>query len=592
MSTTRQTLLLYWRSAWNYPAYVIGILIALPLTILAHQFLPALIAADILERLSTGDFTRGDLWGSFGNQILLYGGLIVGGMVIGWRLVILLLWRLEAKVVRNLALLTFNHLLHQSVHFHNNNFGGSLVSQSSKLCGGYIRIADTTFFQVIPLATSVILTVIILGPTVPLFAFSLVAFTIFYIFCAIYATRFIRHLNAAEAKAGSKQLGYLADAITNIMAVKAFAREKLEYKRYKQAVEHTRKRTNILTAASFKRDLYFSSTNSIITVASIAIAAASVVLWSIEIGIVFLVLSYTTNVTQYLWNFSGNVMRNYNRAMGDAHDMIEILNKTSEVKDPPHPEKVRISKGEIEFSNMAFKHSDASEEDMLFENFQLHIKAGERVGLVGHSGSGKTTLTKLLLRFADIDKGTITIDHQDITKITQADLRKHITYVPQEPLLFHRSLRENIAYGSPDASEAEIVEAAKKAHAIEFIEKLQDGYDTLVGERGVKLSGGQRQRIAIARAILKNAPILVLDEATSALDSESEKYIQDALGELIKGRTAIVIAHRLSTIQKMDRIIVLQDGHITEEGSHKQLLAKKGVYAELWTHQSGGFIEE
>jgi ATP-binding cassette subfamily B protein len=222
----------------------------------------------------------------------------------------------------------------------------------------------------------------------------------------------------------------------------------------------------------------------------------------------------------------------------------------------------------------------------------LKIKAGEKVGLVGHSGSGKTTLTRILLRFSDIQKGTIAIDGQDITHITQDDLRRHIAYVPQEPILFHRSLAENIGYGQANASQAEIKAVAKLAHADEFIASLPEKYKTLVGERGVKLSGGQRQRVAIARAMLKNAPILVLDEATAALDSESEALIQDALWKLMEGRTAIVVAHRLSTIQKMDRIIVMDDGKVIEQGTHKELLRLNGQYAKLWQRQSGGFIED
>ncbi len=228
----------------------------------------------------------------------------------------------------------------------------------------------------------------------------------------------------------------------------------------------------------------------------------------------------------------------------------------------------------------------------MFKNLNVTIKPGERVGLAGRSGGGKTTLTKLLLRFADVTKGRITIDGQDIAMVTQESLRQNIAYVPQEPYLFHRSLRENVAYGQSNATDKQIIEACKKAHALEFIEKLPNGLNTTVGERGVKLSGGQRQRIAIARAILKDAPILLLDEATSALDSESEHLIQQSLTELMKGRTAIVIAHRLSTIQKMDRIIVLDNGVITEEGPHAELITNKGTYAQLWAHQSGGFIEE
>jgi ATP-binding cassette subfamily B protein len=254
------------------------------------------------------------------------------------------------------------------------------------------------------------------------------------------------------------------------------------------------------------------------------------------------------------------------------------------------PEPLTIRTGAIQFRDVTFIHSGA--DDALFEKFSLSIEPGEKIGLVGHSGSGKTTFTRLLLRFSDIQDGAITIDGQDVSHITQEDLHSVIAYVPQEPLLFHRSIRENIAYGNLGADDAAVKRAAKHAHAHDFIRTLPVRYDTLVGERGVKLSGGQRQRIAIARAMLKDAPVLVLDEATSALDSESEVLIQDALWKLMEGRTAIVIAHRLSTIQKMDRIVVLENGKIVEEGPHKTLLAKKGTYAKLWAHQSGGFIDE
>jgi ATP-binding cassette subfamily B protein len=252
---------------------------------------------------------------------------------------------------------------------------------------------------------------------------------------------------------------------------------------------------------------------------------------------------------------------------------------------------VRIKNGGIEFREVVFVHDGA--EDALFDGLSISIKAGEKVGLVGHSGSGKTTFTRLLLRFSDIDGGEVLIDGQNIAQITQNDLRRAIAYVPQEPLLFHRTIRENIAYGKPDASAEEIETAARQANAHDFIVGLPIGYETLVGERGVKLSGGQRQRVAIARAILKDAPILVLDEATSSLDSESEALIQDALWKLMEGRTAIVVAHRLSTIQHMDRIVVLDNGVIIEQGSHHELLKRKnGTYAKLWQRQSGGFIEE
>jgi ATP-binding cassette subfamily B protein len=273
----------------------------------------------------------------------------------------------------------------------------------------------------------------------------------------------------------------------------------------------------------------------------------------------------------------------------DAAEMSDTLYTKPEITDVDRPMKNNIGLGEIQFNDVCFGH-DASYKQ-LFNKLSFYIQPGEKVGFAGPSGGGKTTITNLLLRLADIESGVIQIDGQDISKLKQTDLRASITYVPQEPILFHRSLFENIKYGNLDATDKQVMEAAQKAHADEFIEKLPLKYDTLVGERGVKLSGGQRQRIAIARAIIKDAPILVLDEATSALDSQSERLIQDALWKLMQGRTAIVIAHRLSTIQKLDRILIIDGGEIVEEGNHNDLLAQKGLYAKLWAHQSGGFIK-
>jgi ATP-binding cassette subfamily B protein len=304
----------------------------------------------------------------------------------------------------------------------------------------------------------------------------------------------------------------------------------------------------------------------------------------------FLVVNYALSAIQQLFEFSSSGLRTYNRAFGDAVDMLLILERESEVRDPARPERSVVRAGEVRFDDVTFRHAGSS--DPLFAGLDLCIAPGERVGLVGHSGAGKTSFTRLLLRFSDLDAGAILLDGQDIAAITQSDLREAIAYVPQEPLLFHRSIAENIAYGRLDADGCEIELAASRANVTQFVAGLPDGFDTLVGERGVKLSGGQRQRIAIARAMLKDAPILLLDEATSALDSESEALIQDALWALMEGRTAIVIAHRLSTVQRMDRIIVLDEGRIAETGSHEELLVDSGgIYASFWARQSGGFLE-
>jgi ATP-binding cassette subfamily B protein len=286
------------------------------------------------------------------------------------------------------------------------------------------------------------------------------------------------------------------------------------------------------------------------------------------------------------------MVRQLEAVAGDAQEMTELFEQPPHIQDEPFAEKIRIRKGALDFKDVSFQYEDAAAgQDSLFEGFDLHVDSGRKIGLVGPSGGGKTTITRLLLRFVDIQRGSITVDGQDIRAIKQQSLRQAIAYVPQDPVLFHRSIKENIAYGKPKASDKEIIAAAKRSFAHDFIKALPDGYDTLVGERGVKLSGGQRQRIVIARAMLADAPVLVLDEATSALDSESERVIQQALWELMKGRTAVVIAHRLSTIQRMDRIVVLDEGRIIEEGSHKSLLRKNGLYARLWRHQSGGFID-
>jgi ATP-binding cassette subfamily B protein len=310
-------------------------------------------------------------------------------------------------------------------------------------------------------------------------------------------------------------------------------------------------------------------------------------LWAqgvLSVGDVVLIQSYFMLFLSALWSIS-KVLKSALQAFSDAKEMVEILDQEVEVQDIKGAKKLKVSQGEIIFQDTVFSYPNQKEN--VFNKFNLTIPAGQTVRLVGTSGAGKTTITKILLRFLDLDSGKILIDKQDISKITQDSLRNSISYVPQEPVLFHRSIYENIAYAKPGATEKEVLEAAKKAHVDEFVQTLERGYDTMVGERGVKLSGGQKQRVAIARAFLKNAPILVLDEATSALDSVSEELIQDALFKLMKNKTVIVVAHRLSTIQRLDRILVIEEGEIVEDGTHQELLQKKnGLYAGFWKKQT------
>lgn len=282
------------------------------------------------------------------------------------------------------------------------------------------------------------------------------------------------------------------------------------------------------------------------------------------------------------------IMNSFVRVYGEVEEGLAEVLLPHEIKDAPVSTALTVSDGSVVWDKVSFTFGSNS----VFDEFDLQIHARQRIGLVGPSGAGKTTFVSLLLRQHEINQGSIFIDGQDIAKVTQDSLRQHIAVVPQEPLLFHRTIRENIAYGKPDATNAEIEEVSRKAQAQDFISALPEGYDTLVGERGIKLSGGQKQRVAIARAMLKNAPILVLDEATSALDSESEVAIQKALSELMEGKTVVAIAHRLSTLREMDRIVVLDGGKIVEDGTHTELVKKKGTYARLWEHQAGGFLQE
>jgi ATP-binding cassette subfamily B protein len=373
------------------------------------------------------------------------------------------------------------------------------------------------------------------------------------------------------------------------VAVKSYAREKYESTRYARYQNEWYKTIFESLKQNTKRNYFFDGVGVGLTILIVIFMIGAQDWFGVSVATLVLLVNYSQNILSDLWSIH-SIFKSLNRVFGDARELTEILDMKDDVVDEPGAKKLVINKAKINFSNITFKHKDAKEP--IFENYSLTIAPGERVGLVGISGSGKTTLTKLLLRFADVDAGEIMIDDQNVRNVTQQSLREAIAYVPQESSLFHRTVFDNIAYGRPGASKEEVLKAAKLANADEFIKKLPDGYETMVGERGVKLSGGQRQRIAIARAILKDAPILVLDEATSALDSESEALIQEALNNLMKGRTSIVVAHRLSTIAGLDKIVVLNDGKIVEQGTHAELLARGGEYQKLWSRQSGAFLDE
>ncbi len=587
--TAQDVMRYYWLCMWRYPRFVYGWLAAIPIAALCGRYLPPFVLARTMDVLIRYDYNPHDLIGSFGVLFALFIGSTFMALL-AWRVVDYCMWNLEQRAQQDIAETVFLHLQTRSVDFHANHFGGSLVSQATKLASGYVRVQDTTIFQAYPMFAGMIIVCVILFGRAPQFVLGLIGFIVCYLVVAFLLARPVNKHLERFAQAESKQTGSLADAVTNAPIIKSFARINYEEKRFHTATENTRQHLRRFARIQLWQINALGFMHRVITGFAFVMAVLAVVRFGADIPTVFLIFTYSITIGDMLFDFSNQSLRTYNRAVSDAKEMLGILHEPIEVTDPAEPESSRMTTGAIEFHDVNFTHQDA--QDALFHDFSLSIQPGEKIGLVGHSGSGKTTFTRLLLRYSDIQAGAITIDGQDIAAVTQHDLHRAIAYVPQEPLLFHRSIRENIGYGNLTASQEEIERVARLAHADKFIAQLPVGYDTLVGERGVKLSGGQRQRVAIARAMLKDAPILVLDEATSALDSESEVLIQDALWKLMQGRTAIVIAHRLSTVQKMDRIIVLDDGKIVEQGTHKALLARKGTYAKLWKHQSGGFLDE
>ena len=577
------TIKLYWQQIRKYKKSFFLMLIGIPLAALLIDTAVPYFLSQAIATFTTSDTS--ELW----NLIFLAGCATVIGVgfnLIGFQSAVYH----ESRVRQDLMLNTTEQLLEKDQNFFSSQKIGALTSHFIAFIDSHVQLQDLFVIRTLRFVLAIGSGLAIIFFHTPLLGVIILALII-GLSIQIKVSLKIRTPYRIERKKLIGEInGAAADAIANSLTVKTFANEKAEQTTISKLTDKYR----VVYSKDFSRMSVDGSARifmmTVVQIIAIAIIATLLTNGTLELGIAIFTIAYLQRIATQLFAL-GDIINGYDKIFLAAAPMTEILEQSNDVADIPHAPDLKVTKGEIDFNNVVYAYSDSADTNVL-ESLSLNIPTGQKVGLVGTSGAGKTTLTKLLLRFDDSTAGTISIDGQPINKVTQESLRRNIAYVPQEPTLFHRTLRENIAYGRLNANEKDILEAARQANALSFIEKLPDGLDTIVGERGVKLSGGQRQRIAIARAILKDAPILLLDEATSALDSESEKLIQQSLEKLMHGRTSIVIAHRLSTIAKLDRIVVMDNGRIVEDGTHQELIKHGGIYGMLWAHQSGGFIEE
>ncbi|MDD2753729.1 MAG: ABC transporter ATP-binding protein [Candidatus Portnoybacteria bacterium] len=492
----------------------------------------------------------------------------------------------QAKSMAVLRRQAYGYLIHHSYNFFANNFSGALVQRVGRYARAFERLADRITWNLVPLIVRLTGIAIITMSIEQRLTILIIGWAALYIVVNYFYSLWKLKYSIKAAEADSRTTAVLADTIANQNNIEIFSRHQSEKDNFKEVTEEQRK----ITAFNWNTDLGMDGIQAaLIFIIEFIILYFTVRYWQVgvvTIGTFVLVQMYVIGLGMRLWEFS-RIVRDFYEGYADMKEMVEIMKLPYDIKNAPGAKPLEVSAGEVVFNDVNFYFNDGRE---VLKGVNLKIKAGEKIALVGPSGSGKTTLVRLLLRFYDAISGNILIDGQDIKKVTLESLRNNISLVPQDPILFHRTIMANIRYGRQSAADEEVIKAARLAYCDEFIDNLPKKYETHVGERGIKLSGGERQRVAIARAILKNAPILILDEATSSLDSRSEALIQDALDVLMKGKTVIVIAHRLSTIRKMDRIVVLEKGIIKESGSHKELIAKDTLYKKLWALQAGGFI--
>ncbi|MCX6787673.1 MAG: ABC transporter ATP-binding protein [Candidatus Kaiserbacteria bacterium] len=574
----------YSKAAFVYPGLFAASLAAV-LLIESVGVISPLYLRQFIDMLSKGDPSPERVHALF-LILAAFGGILFVGWI-GQRVRMVAVSRLEANVMTDLYQTAFAYLLGHAHEFFISNFTGTLTRRVARYARSFEQVFDNLLFNFFSSFLFVVGAIGVLSLKSMLLGVGLLAWTVVFVYMQFRMMHSLQALRADRTAEDSRVTGFLSDVMSNHPAIVAFAAAGYESSRFKETIM----RWYAATRKVWDADTWVYGVQGLLAFGiELTILSGAVLLWQrglVTVGDFVLIQVYIIGLMDRIWGIGRNMRQLYD-AFADATEMLDILESPHAIQDVPSAVPLRVSEGAIAFDQVRFEYHDSQ---AVLKDFNLAIQPHEKVALIGSSGAGKTTVTKLLLRLYDVSGGAITIDGQDISQTTKESLCSSIAFVPQEPMLFHRSLLENIRYGRQGATNEEVIEAAKQAHCHEFISRYPEGFNTMVGERGVKLSGGERQRVAIARAILKNAPILVLDEATSSLDSESERLIQDALLRLMKGKTVIAIAHRLSTVMNMDRLIVMEQGAVVLSGTHDELLAhESNLYKKLWDIQAGGFI--
>lgn len=585
--TTRHVLRTYWRAARRYKALLVLLVAAISFSTTIDLVIPLWYKRffDVIANVGAPDPNLSSsliriLLGVFALNFLAW---------LSWRAASFVNNFFQVRVMTDLREHSFEYLLDHSYSFFTSTFVGSLVQKVNRLARSFENFSDRLYWDLLQLSIRAAGVAIALWFFNPLIAGVVLGWTAIFLGSNYAFARWKLKYDIARAAKESESTGVLADAITNQNTIQLFSGRAHEIRRFGKVAEEqfriTRLNWDLRSVMEAAQGFLFIAVEFFLFFYAIRFWEQGL----LTVGVFVLIQTYLFQLIHRLWDF-GRVVRDLYTSIADAKEMVEILELPHEIQDVPAARPLAVSRGGIEFRDASFSFHKTRP---VLAAVSLAIPSGQKVALIGPSGAGKSTLVKLLFRFHVPESGHILIDGQDIQAVTQESLRNVISLVPQDPILFHRTLAENIRYGRRDATDEEVMRASEFAHCDEFIKDLPLGYNTYVGERGIKLSGGERQRVAIARAILKNAPILVLDEATSSLDSRSEGLIQDALEKLMRGKTVIVIAHRLSTIRKMDRIVVIDEGKIVEDGTHEELLARpESLYKKLWELQAGGFLFE